>query len=585
MTSREDPLLALRPFAQVMDRLAAAFAVIQGRDHTLAYANSAFRKLLPRGDSIALGEQMGNVVAPRDATRLLPLLERALRTGIALRDCRIDAPGLTDFPLTCSIWPAVSDTGDTDHLLVELRPATKAEISLTLQREVAERLLVSALRELRLAESADASRLTAEYLAAETSRLGESLEEGATMGAIQHTTLPGLEAWCIVDILAPDHTMHRLTAVHPDPEKQAVLAALDGQWAPEVTDQFGLPAILRETGLTAVTLDLEAALQSSERYPHVIATVRALDSGQSLTVPMLSGDRLIGALTFVARRDARRFGEDDVELARALAGRSANALERARLYSESVALRLRAESASQAKSTFLGMMSHELRTPLNAIGGYVDLIDMELRGPVTEAQHVDLARIRTNQKYLAGLINDLLNLTKLDGGMIVYNTRNLLAAEVLKASRLLVDPLITQRRIGYDDTAADSALVVRGDRDRVVQILVNLLSNAIKFTAPGGMIQVACSGSESTVSFQVSDTGIGIPEDKLEEIFSPFVQIDGGSVEAQAGVGLGLAISRGLARAMHGDLIAQSAPGQGARFILTLPRAASTIVASAADAP
>src|SRR6202011_5691892 len=133
-----------------------------------------------------------------------------------------------------------------------------------------------------------------------------------------------------------------------------------------------------------------------------------------------------------------------IELAEALASRSAMALDRARAYGEAIALKVRAEAANDAKSTFLGMMSHELRTPLNAIGGYVDLMDLEIHGPLTEAQRVDLSRIRSNQRYLTGLITDLLNLTTVGSGHLIYNTDDIIAHEVLADSVALVEPLIAQ---------------------------------------------------------------------------------------------------------------------------------------------
>jgi signal transduction histidine kinase len=217
------------------------------------------------------------------------------------------------------------------------------------------------------------------------------------------------------------------------------------------------------------------------------------------------------------------------------------------------------------------MMSHELRTPLNAIGGYVDLIDLEIHGPVTEAQHVDLARIRSNQRYLMGLINDVLNFTKLGSGHLVYDIADIKAHAVLAASVALVEPLIVQKQLIYDGITCDRTTVVRGDQERVIQILVNLLSNAIKFTPRGGRLVINCAATEKMVRMHVCDTGIGIPPDKLEAIFEPFIQVKGGLTGPESGIGLGLAISRLLARAMHGDLTAESTLGEGARFTLTLP--------------
>jgi signal transduction histidine kinase len=320
-----------------------------------------------------------------------------------------------------------------------------------------------------------------------------------------------------------------------------------------------------------VATDFDAALGAAAHDPEIFRVLQELGIGPLLTVPLVIRTRLVGAVTFVGGRHGRPFTTEDVELAQDLAGRSAMALERARLYGEAIALKARAEAASQARGAFLGMMSHELRTPLNAIGGYVDLIDLEIHGPVTEAQHVDLARIRSNQRYLMGLINDVLNFTKVGSGHLVYDITDIRAHSVLAASVALVEPLIVQKQLIYDGITCDAKMVVRGDQERIIQILVNLLSNAIKFTPPGGRIAIDCEATQNAVHMRVRDTGIGIPPDKLEAIFEPFIQVKGRSAGPESGIGLGLAISRNLARAMHGDLTVESTLGEGACFTLTLP--------------
>jgi signal transduction histidine kinase len=296
-------------------------------------------------------------------------------------------------------------------------------------------------------------------------------------------------------------------------------------------------------------------------------------AGPLLTVPLVIRERLVGAVTFVRAHQGRPFSPEDIKLAEDLASRSAMALDRARTYGDAVTQKVRAEAASEAKSAFLSMMSHELRTPLNAIAGYVDLLDMELHGPLTQAQHIDLARIKSNQRYLMGLITDLLSLTRVGSGQVAYNIGNINMKEVLEASVALVEPLFARMQLVYDGIRCDDSIVARSDRERVIQILVNLLSNAIKFTPPGGRLGIDCQTTRDAVLVNVNDTGIGIPSHKLESIFEPFVQVKSDSTGAEAGIGLGLAISRSLAQAMNGDLTVESTLGEGARFTLTLPLA------------
>jgi signal transduction histidine kinase len=218
-------------------------------------------------------------------------------------------------------------------------------------------------------------------------------------------------------------------------------------------------------------------------------------------------------------------------------------------------------------------MSHELRTPLNAIGGYIDLLDMGLRGPVTERQHADFARVKTNQQHLALLITEILNFVQVGSGRVTYSVTDVPACEAMQHAIELIEPLFGQKSISFDGVSGDASAVARADRARVTQILVNLLSNAIKFTPPGGHISASCAALADTVTLWISDTGIGIAPEKQEAIFEPFIQLKETFAGRESGVGLGLAISRDLARAMNGDLTVESAEDKGARFMLSLPRA------------
>jgi PAS domain S-box-containing protein len=241
-------------------------------------------------------------------------------------------------------------------------------------------------------------------------------------------------------------------------------------------------------------------------------------------------------------------------------------LEDARRLSESV-------SANVAKSGFLAAMSHELRTPLNAIGGYTELLTLGLGGPITPEQLEYLERIRRSQQHLLGIISDLLNFSRIEGGHLTYDIRPLPLSTVIEGVMPLVEPQAAAKSISLTAERTDPNCLILGDRAKVDQILLNLLSNAIKFTGPKGNVKVACSMSGDTACIQVIDTGAGIPEEKLEAIFEPFVQLGRSLSSAHEGTGLGLAISRELARAMNGDLTVSSTFRSGSTFTLTLPRA------------
>jgi len=234
--------------------------------------------------------------------------------------------------------------------------------------------------------------------------------------------------------------------------------------------------------------------------------------------------------------------------------------------------RRQVEEANKAKSDFLATMSHELRTPLNAIGGYADLLLAGIRGPISPAQRLDLERINRSQRHLLSLINDILNFAKVEAGRLRLNLADISMNEALGGLESLVAPMLLEKKIAYEYRCCDPSFRAHADPERLQQILLNLLSNAAKFTPPGGSITVECGATHKWMRVKVTDTGVGIPQDKLQNIFEPFVQLEAGQTKHMGGTGLGLAISRDLARVMDGDLSVKSQEGKGSTFILTLPR-------------
>jgi len=241
-----------------------------------------------------------------------------------------------------------------------------------------------------------------------------------------------------------------------------------------------------------------------------------------------------------------------------------------------------AEEANAAKGNFLAAMSHELRTPLNAIAGYVELLQMGLRGPVNEAQTTDLERIKRSQRYLLGLIEEVLVFTQLDAHQLTFRIEDVPVDAVMRDAETMVEPQIKARGIRYTYDPCDPSLTVHADREKTQQIVLNLLANSAKYTEPGGEVAVSCVSRSSSVHFKVTDTGVGIPPEMLDDIFEPFVQAGRRLNQPRDGVGLGLTISRDLARAMGGDLMVESAVGVGSTFTLVLPRREQARVNSSA---
>jgi two-component system sensor histidine kinase VicK len=246
--------------------------------------------------------------------------------------------------------------------------------------------------------------------------------------------------------------------------------------------------------------------------------------------------------------------------------------ERERLLEEAESARLAAENANRAKSEFLAVMSHELRTPLNAIAGYCELLELGIHGPVTGEQRHALARIQASQRHLLGLITSVLNYARVEGGVLTYASEDVPIAETVATCEALTAPQMRAKSLNFGTSIVEAELAARADREKVQQVLLNLLGNAIKFTSNNGRIDVHSLADGDRVVITVTDSGVGISNDNLARVFEPFVQVDSRFTRAHEGVGLGLAISRDLARGMGGDLRAESEVGVGSTFTLTLPR-------------
>ncbi|MBA3889453.1 MAG: PAS domain-containing protein [Gemmatimonadaceae bacterium] len=248
-------------------------------------------------------------------------------------------------------------------------------------------------------------------------------------------------------------------------------------------------------------------------------------------------------------------------------------LEVERLLGDAEEARREAEQANRAKAEFLAAMSHELRTPLNAIGGYVELINMEIHGPVTEAQRDALNRVHASQRHLLTLINDILTHARLEAGRMEFDRSPVQVLPLLRDVETLIAPIASGKGIAYAIRECDPGLVLMADDERVRQIILNLVSNAVKFTDRGGTVTLACEPVGDRILLSVEDDGRGIPPEKLEAIFDPFMQVGRSLNRPEAGVGLGLAISRDLARGMWGELSVESEVGGGSTFTLSLPAA------------
>jgi signal transduction histidine kinase len=294
-----------------------------------------------------------------------------------------------------------------------------------------------------------------------------------------------------------------------------------------------------------------------------------------MIVPLTGRRGVVGAITFISAESGQQYDETDLLLAQALASRAAMAVENARLFQ-------RAEAANEAKSAFLATMSHEIRTPINAIIGYSDLLDAEIAGPLAPRQREFLRRIEESSAHLLRLINDILDLSKIEAGELAIERAPISAPLIVGEAVRLIRPEVEQHGLTIEETCESTGRTAAvADGGRVRQILLNLLSNATKFSEPGGSIHVVCGTAPAPtntalpkgdyVFIRVEDTGDGIEPEKLSVIFQPFVQGDASLTRKHGGSGLGLAISRHLAALMKGQITVVTEPGRGSAFTLWLP--------------
>lgn len=393
---------------------------------------------------------------------------------------------------------------------------------------------------------------------------------------------------------------------------KAVLMLADEEGLLHIRAAHGVDSSVMERFLSPADESLVSRLQGI-LGPHLASSF--------VGVPLVSRGNVVGLLA-TARPGGHAATEDEEWLLSALADQVAAPLENARLarqlrsaalLAENVRLyeaertaRIAAERAQReaeaardaamqadaSKTAFLAAMSHELRTPLNAIGGYAELMEMGLRGPVTPAQLDDLGRIKASHAHLLSLITDVLDYARLGAGQTALVIRDVDIDNVLRATEAMIMPQILAKHLDYEysrsATDRQNPLLVRADPHRLQQIVLNLLTNAVKFTSAGGVIRMTCTvatagataaatagavAGDPVVQVSVKDSGKGIPADRIDLIWQPFVQLGRKLSQPGEGVGLGLAISRDLARALGGELTVRSEEGEGSEFVLTLPLA------------
>ena len=410
----------------------------------------------------------------------------------------------------------------------------------------------------RALRSAEASERRAERLQVATEALSGALSRAEVAKLIVDEAMVALGAQSGALAALEGDRLCFVAVRHFSATRVGDVVPLDERWPLPTAVRTGNPVVL--TGRDAIR----------ERFP-VIAAAHAADGIQAVAAfPMETGGRVLGGL-LVRFTTPRVLGVVDRSFMGAMSRIAAESFDRARLFDAERDARSAAEAANRAKAAFLASMSHELRTPLQAALGFAQLMRSGLYGPVTDEQADVLARVERSQTHLAHLIDDILDFARLEAGRVRITLEPVAISQVFADVVPIVAPQADAKRVALEVTPIADRLRATADQRRLEQILINVVGNAIKFTPDGGTVRVDCvHDSDGNVTIRVRDTGVGIPADRLQSIFDPFVQVDSEFTRTASGAGLGLSISRDLARLMGGELVVESTLGVGSTFSLSL---------------
>jgi signal transduction histidine kinase/CHASE3 domain sensor protein/FtsZ-binding cell division protein ZapB len=391
--------------------------------------------------------------------------------------------------------------------------------------------------------------------------LASTLDYEKTLQAVAKLAVGDLADWCGVDLVETTGAIRQVIVAHQDEAKVKWARELNKRYPPNYDGPTGVGNVIR-SGTPQIYPDIsDEMIVAAARDGEHLAIMRELQIRSALIVPMIARGKILGALTLISSRDGRHYGDPELSVAMELATRAAMAIDNAQLYRGALA-------ASDAKSAFLATMSHELRTPLNAIIGYQSLLAEQIAGKLNESQIAQLSRIRASADHLLGLIDEVLTFSRVDAGKEHVRKEELELHAVVAAAVTMVTPLAAAKGLKLRDETADGRVV--SDAGKVRQIMLNLLSNAIKFSDDGEIV-VRSKEDDASITISVMDTGIGIAPENLDSIFDPFWQVEQRPTRRAGGTGLGLSVSRSLARLLGGDVTVQSRPAGGSTFNLVIP--------------
>jgi signal transduction histidine kinase len=392
-----------------------------------------------------------------------------------------------------------------------------------------------------------------------SSAIAGSLEPDEALKQLAEFAVTTLADYCVTYRLDTDGTIHRIGLAHADPAQLPLVEALERTSPPHLDDPFGVGRTVR-LGKASLTRDVAAeTLAAAANSPDHLEVLRALAPRSSIVMPLTARERTLGAFTFATTDlSGRHYDEADLALAEKLASRIALLIDNARLYSE-------ASEASRAKEEILAVVSHDLRSPLNTVITACELLDLDL----TAQQRMEIqGSIRRAAKQMHRLVEDLLDASRIEQGQLSVHLQPLDVTALIEEVVSMHAPVAQIRSITLVSEATDGTCCLTGDAGRLGQALGNLIDNALRLTPPGGAVRVALTGDAGHIRISVTDTGPGIPQDRLPRLFERFWRFD---TSGGRGAGLGLAIAKGIADAHGGTIEVANQPGAGACFTLVLP--------------
>ena len=519
----------------IIDRLADG-VVIVGQDGRVRFANPAAQRLFGRSAPELEGEELG-----------LPVM--------AGENTEVDVVRPGGQVVAAELRAVHTEWEDELAYLVSLRDVTDRREAEERRREV-EREQAA-----RLHAEGDARR--ARFLSDVSAALAASLDYHDTLRTLARLAVPELADWCVIDVREDDGRLARIAGAHAEGDRAALIDTLREEFPP-LPGGPSPAARAMDTGRAVLEDEVsEAVLEAITRSPEHAALVRALGMRSYMAVPLKARGDTLGAVTFA--RATARYGPTDLALAEDFAQRAAQSVVNARLYHE-------AQAASRAKSEFLAVMSHELRTPLNAVTGYADLLQAGVAGEVAPEQRELLDRIKGSALSLVDVIEEILTFSRMESGREEVQAQRIDLRELVGKTGEMLAPLARQKGLEFEVKLPEAPALVETDPAKVLQVLRNLVTNAVKFTERG---EVSVEGLRDHTHHlvRVRDTGIGIAAEHRDRVFEPFWQVEQSARREVGGTGLGLAVARGLAELLGGDLRMESRPGEGTTFTLALPAA------------